>query len=334
VFTAGANFHDNQILVGLSPRVGRTPIGTTTRANAHVTNAAAYLQESANLLANRLQVGAGLRYDAFRFGVRDRGEPQAARVTGWSGRVQPKFSAAYTPSRRAPATLHFNYGRGISSTDARSLIQDRDGTKVATTDFFQAGVSHRYERVSVSADGFWIDRSNELVYIADDGSLEFLGPSRAYGWEAKASLDITRRLSLSGGMTKVSNAYYRGAGPRVYVDRAPHLAANAGLTLSYWKGWSGSVRMRAINRYRLDGEDPSIVASGHTVFDLSIARRIRRGVEFNLGVDNFTDRFYYETQNYLESRPSPLRPPSTGIHATPGYPLTVIAGLTFRFRGK
>jgi outer membrane receptor protein involved in Fe transport len=183
-------------------------------------------------------------------------------------------------------------------------------------------------------DGFWIDRSNELVYIADDGSLEFLGPSRAYGWEAKTAFNLTRRLSLSAGLTKVTNAYYRDTQPRVYVDRAPHLVANAGLTLSYWKGWTGSVRMRAINGYRLDGQDATIRASGHTVFDLSLARFIRRGLEFNFAIDNFTDRFYYETQNYLESRPSPMRAASMGIHATPGYPLTVIAGLTFRFRGK
>jgi hypothetical protein len=333
-FSAGGNFHDNQILVGLYPRVGRTPIGMTTRANAHVTNGGGYLQESLDLLSNRIHITGGLRYDIFRFSVTDRLDPLSASITEPSGRFQPKFGIAYTPSLRIPATFHFNYGRGISSIDARSLIQDRQGTKLATTDFYQAGTSHIFGRVSISADAFWIDRSNELVYVADDGSLEFLGPSRAYGVETKASVDITRRLSLSGGVTKVANAFYRGTDPRVYVDRAPRFTANAGLTLSYWRGWTGSLRMRAINRYRLDGEDDSIRATGHTVFDLSLIRRIRRGVEFQFALDNFTDRFYYETQNYLESRPSPNRPSSFGIHATPGYPLTVTVGLTFRFRGK
>ena len=32
--------------------------------------------------------------------------------------------------------------------------------------------------------------------------------------------------------------------------------------------------MRAINHYRLDGNDPSIVASGHTVLDLGIAKQL------------------------------------------------------------
>jgi len=34
---------------------------------------------------------------------------------------------------------------------------------------------------------FFIDRSNEQVYIPDDGSFEFKGPSRSYGYEAPFS---------------------------------------------------------------------------------------------------------------------------------------------------
>jgi outer membrane receptor protein involved in Fe transport len=119
----------------------------------------------------------------------------------------------------------------------------------------------------------------------------------------------------------------------VYVDSAPHFVANAGLTLSNWKEWSGSLRMRAINHYRLDGRDASIVASGHTVFDLGLARGLRRGVDFNLSLDNLTNRDYYETQNYFESQ-LPGEPPVARIHGTPGYPLTATVGLTFRLKGK
>ena len=92
--------------------------------------------------------------------------------------------------------------------------------------------------------------------------------------------------------------------------------------------------MRAINHYRLDGDDPSIVASGHTVFDLGLAKQVHRGVEFNLSLDNLTNRDYYETQNYFESRVAPMAPIVARIHATPGHPLTAVAGVTFRLRGK
>ena len=95
-----------------------------------------------------------------------------------------------------------------------------------------------------------------------------------------------------------------------------------------------SLRMRAVNHYRLDGEDPSIVASGLTVFDLGIARQIRRGVELNLSFDNLTNRDYYETQNYFDSRVTPDALAVSRIHATPGYPFTAVVGITFRLRRK
>ncbi len=333
VFVAGTNFHDNEINVGLYPREGMQPTGVTTRANAHVTNTAAYAQESVSLFHNRLLLGGGVRYDEFRFDVADRVDPRQGGLQ-WAGRWQAKGNIAFTPAPALPLTLHANYGRGINSSDARGIVQRPDLPRVATTDFYQAGTSSNFGRISLATDVFLIDRSNEQVYIPDDGSFEFKGPSRANGYEAKASVAISRSLSVSGGLTKIGNAFFKGGDHRVYVDSAPHFVANAALTLAQWRGWSGSLRMRAINHYRLDGDDPSIAASGHTVFDFGLARQIRRGVELNLGLDNLTNRDYYETQNYFESRVTPSVPVRSRIHATPGYPFTVVAGLTVRLLGR
>jgi hypothetical protein len=323
LFTAGGNYHGNQILVGLN---------SVAKANANVTNGAAYAQENINLFGNRVQIGLGMRFDEFRFDVRDRLDPSASGVQS-AGRWQPKASVAYTPSQRLPLTVHANYGRGISTADARVVVQRPDSQRIATTDFYQFGTSHRFGRISATTDLFLIDRSAEQVYLADDGTFEFLTPSRAYGFESKLGVEINRFVSVYGGITKVGNAFYRATFPSEYVTNAPHFVANAGVTVSSWRGWSGSLRMRSINHYRLDGLDSSILAAGHTVWDMGIARRIRRGVEFNLTIDNLADRSYWETQNYYESR-LPGQEPATRIHATPGYPLTVMVGLTVRMFGK
>jgi outer membrane receptor for monomeric catechols len=331
LLTIGGNFHANQINVGLFPRIGRNLTGSTTHANAHVTNGAGYAQESVSLVKGKLQLMGGLRYDEFRFDVRDRLNPAASGAEN-SGRWQPKAAVAFTPSASLPLTFHANYGRGISTADARVVVQRPESTRIATTDFYQVGTSHRLGRMSASTDLFLIDRSNELVYAADDGTFEFQGRSRAYGFESKVSFDVTRRIAVNAGVTKVGNVFYREM-PRVYVTNAPRFVANAGIIVSAWKGWSGSLRMRAVNHYRLDGSDPSIRAAGHTLWDFGIARQLRRGVDFNVTVDNLTNRDYYETQNYYESR-LPEQSPKLRIHATPGYPLTAMVGLTVRFGGK
>jgi hypothetical protein len=332
-FVAGINLRDDQINVGLYSREGRTPTGVTTRANAQVGNGAAYAQETLSFWRGRLLAGAGIRFDEFRYQVEDRVTPEAGGAQG-AGRWQGKGNLAFVPAAHLPVTLHLNYGRGINSIDARGVVQHPEQTRLATTDFYQAGAASSFGRLAISTDWFLIDHSNEQVYIPDDGSFEFKGTSRAYGYEAKASVQLTRQLSLNGGMTKIANAYYRGGEHRVYVDSAPHFVGNAALTLAGWHGWSGSLRMRAINHYRLDGDDASIVASGHTVFDCGMAKQVSRRVELNLSLDNLTNRDYYETQNYFESRIAPDAPVVARIHGTPGYPFTAAAGITFRWNRR
>ncbi|MCA1616843.1 MAG: TonB-dependent receptor plug domain-containing protein, partial [Acidobacteria bacterium] len=207
---------DNPAQPGLPDRFS-SPCFLLTDARARVTNSGGYVQQSVDLFGGRLHLEGGLRYDYFRFGVDDRIRPAFSGAEG-DGRFQPKAAVAYTPSYSFPATLHFNYGRGISSQDARGVVRRPDSPKIATTDFYQLGTSHEFKRFSASAHLFLIDNSNQQVYIPDDGSIEFAGPSRAYGFEVKNSVRLTRRLAFNGGLTRVMNAFFRGTRPREYVD--------------------------------------------------------------------------------------------------------------------
>src|SRR5262249_11946344 len=160
----------------------------------HVTNGAGYAQETLSLLGGRLILGTGLRFDEFRYDVADRVNPDQGGTQA-AGRWQGKGNAAFTPSHHVPLTLTANYGRGINSVDALGVVKRPDQPRLATTDFYQLGAASHVGRLIISTDAFWIAHSNEQVYIPDDGSFEFKGPSRAYGYEAKASLALTRWLS-------------------------------------------------------------------------------------------------------------------------------------------
>src|SRR5262249_48710722 len=155
--------------VGLFPRVRREPTGVTTRAQADVTNTAGYVQQGIDWFQGRLHLDGGLRYDYFRFNVDDQVKPTLSRVQS-AARFQPKANIAFTPWGRIPLAIHLNYGRGISSQDARGIVQRPFGPKISTTDFYQVGAAHHLRRFSLSADWFLINRSNEQVYVPDDGS--------------------------------------------------------------------------------------------------------------------------------------------------------------------
>lgn len=333
LLTFGGNLHANQINVGLYRTQQRVPFETSTSAQADVTNGAAYLQNALDLIHGHLHLEAGLRLDYFRFKVEDRINPLFSGARG-ATRLQPKFSAAYAPTDKVPVAFYVNYGRGISSQDARGVVQNPSAPPIATTDFFQTGVSYNAARFSVSTSLFLIDRSNEQVYIPDDGSLEFAGPSRANGYEVKTSLRLSRYLSFNSGLTQVMNAFYRGTFPRVYVDSAPHTVANGGLTFVNARGLTAALGYRHTGHYRLDGEDARIRAAGLDVVDFNLSQKIKRWVSFNFSVDNLFNKKFYETQNYFESRLRPGDPVMARIHATPGYPFGVTAGLTFRFNEK
>lgn len=364
LLTAGGNLHAFKTNVGLFPSAGRNPDRTAvtrsdlsdcpfddnpgqpglpdrfsspcfllTSAHARVTNSGIYAQQAVDLFEGRLHLEGGLRYDYFRFNVEDVIRPVFSGTQG-EGRLQPKATIAFTPLYAFPATIHFNYGRGISSQDARGVARRPESPRVATTDFYQLGTSHNYKRFSASADLFLIDNSNQQVYIPDDGSIEFAGPSRAYGFEVKNSIRITRHLAFNGGLTQVMNAFFRGTSPREYVDSAPHTVANAGFTLSDYKGFTGSLRYRHTSNYRLDRLDAGIRASGLDVIDLGINKRLSRFMDFNLEIYNLFNKRYFETQNFFESRVRPRDNPVERIHATPGYPFAVTVGLTFRIAGK
>jgi outer membrane receptor protein involved in Fe transport len=65
-----------------------------------------------------------------------------------------------------------------------------------------------------------------------------------------------------------------------------------------------------------------------------MVKQIRPWVDFNFSVDNLTDKDYYETQNYFESRLRLGDAVIARIHGTPGYPIGFTVGLTFRLSGK
>jgi len=342
-----------------------------TQAHANVNNFSGHIQNTTNFFDGHLRFNAGLRVDHFGYrldgyelggidfdkkgllgGVlcnssfadpadpADPANPCALILNGSEGdtKLQPKLGLAWSPSDKVPLSFYANYGRGISSQDARGVIRSPDAPKISTTDFYQFGTSFNERRFSLVFSTFLIDRSNEQVYIPDDGSIEFGGRTRSYGVEIRNSIRFARWLSFNGGLTQVIKAYYPGEfttdGGHIIVDSAPHTVANASLVFSELRGFNFSFNWRHISNYRLDGEDPSIKASGHDVVDLSLAKRLTKWMEINFAIDNLFNKRYYETQNYFESRTAPGSDVISRIHATPGYPFSAHIGVTFRLGEK
>jgi hypothetical protein len=346
LFTAGANLADSWINVDLFHAKDRqiiapVPGNPSTESNVHITNPAVYAQQGVDF--PHLHVDAGLRFDEFRFSVTDSLSPANSGLNH-AGSVEPKVNIVYTPTGRFPMAIHFNFGRAVTSQDARGMAIDPTAPRVAATNFYMIGISHGLKRLSVSTDLFLIDRQHEDVYDPDNGTMQYHGPSRSYGWEAKTSVQLQRHVSWNAGLTQVSNAFFLGTAPRAYVDSAPHSVGNSGLTLNGWRGLYSSLRYRHISRYLVVNPDDTSVApappyassaqthaSGLDVLDFAATKKLHGGLEWNFSLDNLNNKRYYETQNFFNSRVTPTAPVEARIHGTPGYPAGFTTGLTWRF---
>ncbi len=254
LLTVGANLHFNQINVGLYPSVARNPNRKFlpgnidnpdvlyTSAHANVNNYAGYIQNGIDFFNGHLHVEGGLRWDYFSFNVNGFEQSDTTKILkGKEGayKFQPKASIVFSPFETFPISFYGNYGRGISSQDARGIIRNPDAPKISTTDFYQTGAAYNSKRFSIAPSFYFIDRSNEQVYIPDDGSIEFAGRSRSYGFEVKTSTRFNRYLSFNGGLTQVLRAFYPGefstltnTRRRIQIDSAPHTVANGSFVLT------------------------------------------------------------------------------------------------------
>jgi outer membrane receptor protein involved in Fe transport len=346
LFMTGANLADSWINVDLFHARNRRIIPPVagdpwTESNVHILNPALYVQQGIDF--SHLHVDVGLRCDAFRFNVTDLPVP-ANSGTSHAASPEPKANVVYTPVLGFPVALHFNYGRAVTSQDARGIALDPAAPRAAATSFYMLGTSHQLKRFSASTDAFLIDRQHEDVYDPDNGTMQYQGPSRSYGWEAKASWQVFPHLSWNAGLTQVTNAFFLSTSPRAYVDSAPHSVANSSVTLSGWRGLYGSLRYRHVSRYLLVNPDDTSVppappytdstqthANGLDVLDFAATKKLVRRLEWNLSIDNLNNKRYYETQNFFNSRVSPTAPVEARVHGTPGYPVGLTTGITWRF---
>jgi hypothetical protein len=70
------------------------------------------------------------------------------------------------------------------------------------------------------------------------------------------------------------------------------------------------------------------------VLDLAVTKPLRQGVDFNVAIDNLSNKAYYETQNHFQSRVTPTTEVAARVHGTPGYPFGITLGLTFHLQAK
>jgi len=274
-----------------------------------------------------LRLVTGARGDIFSYDVHSRVNTTGDDLNGRVTKARPNVKANLVLGTWYQTELFANFGTGLHSNDARSVVADRTETALPTARGYEFGVRSKViPRTEVSLTYWVLDLASELVFVGDEGTTEARGPSHREGIEFATRVKILEWLTFSGDVTASRAKFDTGAA----VQLAPRLTARADLTARLPWGLASSFGMRYLGDRYAD-EDRHQTARGYLLFDVT-ARYRYRWLEAFLSIENLTNTEYREAQFFFTSRLA--GEPATGvpdIHYTPGNPRSVLGGLAVRF---
>ena len=335
-FTIGASFRADDIENQLWHAPKRIRLSPRASANVHERSSGIYANEVFRF-NDHFRAELGLRYDYFTFDVDDLLPTDSAHAnySGYNYQVlmSPKLNLIYSANSHFQVFL--NAGSGYHSNDARSVVQDSRNHQLPRSVGAEVGaIAHAGNRLIASCALWWLDLSNELVYVGDDGTTEDKGSSRRSGVDLSARLQITPWLFVDSDLNISKNVFTDtlfGVQEKTdfLVPLAPTTTSTGGLTIKFKKGFEAGIRYRYIAE-RPANETNTVVAHGYNVVDLSANYRSKH-IKIGLVLENLLNTEWNEAQFATESR-LPFESQSVDeIHFTPGTPFSakIMLGYTF-----
>ena len=171
-----------------------------------------------------------------------------------------KARSRYGPFASLPLRGFFNYGRGISSLDARGVIRRPESAAPQYDGFLAVGRTTAHRRTLFDAGGLLSDPELEPV-----GLYPRRRHDRVLRPEPLVRLRDQDRPLRSLTSCRSTAASRRFSTPTIRDTEPRHVCLRRAAFRHQRRGHSErlaglerSLRMRAINRYRLDDQDPSI----------------------------------------------------------------------------
>jgi hypothetical protein len=319
--------YDHISPLGLYATVARRPIATVREDRVKEASAGLYVENTSYWLPTLRSI-AGLRYDAYRFGVNGLGVD--------AHKASPKLSLIFGPWQKTEYFI--NYGAGFHSNDARGVVPSRqpDGRAPATplvgTRGAELGARSELLPGLQSSVSLWaLDIDSELVFAGDSGQTEASRPSRRTGVEWSnhyiAAPWLLFDLDLSA-----SRARYRQSDPvGNFVPEALDRVASFGVTVKDIGRWYGGFELRYFGPRPLI-EDNSVRSAATTLAYGRVGYNIDRRTRLTLDGFNLFNRRASDIDYYYPSRLA--GEPAEGVddvHFHPVEPRTLRLTLTRNF---
>lgn len=244
----------------------RTLIATETSHKVNIFTASPYLQNDTRW-TEWIRTIVGLRSDLYQFDVVDLLDATQSGETS-AGPVCPKLSIVLGPW--VDTEYYINLGTGFHTNDARNLFNPVDPvTPFARTQSAEVGMrTEAFENWKTNVAVWHQAFDSELVFNAEEGELEALGPSRRYGVEWNNRIILTDRFFWDTDWAWAHARFVNG-------DRIPQSLSDivkTGPTLQFENGVYAFLQFNYLSPRPLV-EDGSAFSQGVHYANLQVGRR-------------------------------------------------------------
>ncbi|MCL4482007.1 MAG: TonB-dependent receptor [Bacteroidetes bacterium] len=322
------------------------------------------------VFSSKFRMVWGLRHDYFTFSKDDKagssldtinnGLPHATGIS-FQSVFSPKVNFIISPMKNFDIFL--NFGQGFHSNDARDAVigsrvselsntwkseglnNSQIDTRLSKYNFDPAmrntgtlpkatageiGIKSRLiNKLHLSLSTWYLYLDKEFVYSGDGGVAELSDPTQRLGIDAEARLSILSWLWADVDISTAKATIKNLPSGQNYVPLAPTLTASGGLSVIREQGFSGSIRFRHLSD-RPANEDNSVVALGHTLYNICLAYNYKQ-FTFAINGENILNSEWNEAQFATETRLKGESKSVTELCYTPGNPRNFQFSVSYKF---
>lgn len=265
--TIGIQFRHDEIMdLGLQHSQARQSLDWVSRYNVGESNVGLYLQNQTHWL-EKFRTVAGFRTDLLNNDVQmfDNALHDANLSAANSGNkskavMSPKLSFIAGPWLDTEYFLNLGYGH--HSNDARGTTLQFNPADGSTISPIKPTAWSRGAEVGIRSDAiaglkstlaFWyLESSQELVFVGDAGTTEVNGKSRRHGLEFTNYYKPTNWLTLDADLALTSAHYANEAVGNNWIPNSVGRVISTGATIEHPQGWFASLRLRHFGHVPLD----------------------------------------------------------------------------------
>jgi len=305
--------NDNIYVLGLYLTNAQNRLPNGTLSNDQVVERDIFSYVSSQYQAGaKLRLTAGLREDAYYMDVDDFQPANSGLRT--EAMVNPKFTAAYAPSKSQE--LYLDFGEGFHSNDARGTTQTLDPQTHATIDPTGAPVQsytplvrawgeeagYRYSAPKLTTTiAFWkLNISSELVFDGDHGVTTPNGPTLRKGIELTNYYRPIPGLTLDADVATATARFLTNPDNLgTYVPESLNVVTVAGATWDKPK-FAATVRYEYFGPRVLDQAGDAVSASTGIV-NAQLSLKAGNGHRWNLDILNLFNAQADDVEYYYGS---------------------------------